>query len=994
MKKEKLFGYKKKLWCIVFITTAFLAFIHGATVQDSPRVLKVGYADCDPIFQDENGNYSGYAVSYLDEIARYANWEYEYIFDSWKNCLQRLEAGEFDLLVMTHHTSERRGQFLFSNLPMGYDYPVLYASPNSNMYYQDYKAFDGARIGVSAETSFHETLFIYLQEKNLNCQIVTFPADKDAKAALLQGNIDMMVSSVFTPQKDVKVVDRFSVAPGYITTNLKSQKLMEEINNAMQKIRIHTPNLEDILLHTFYNVSKDVTNLYLTREEQEYIDSVGPIVIKGFEDRRPMGYTDTDGEFKGILVDYLNQVGAMSGLQFVYEAAEYHTFNENLPAMQEEHFGMLWAGESVENMKLADSVYQSNPLFDTALAYVRRKGEYVTKYDDHTFVVSTDMHHVENLLLETNAESRIIYFESAKDCMEAVLNKEADMAILSNQVADYWLTKPIYNNFLTRVAGSGAYVYGMCLYVPKEHYPLVTIINKTLEHISDTQKLYMLENLALAHTYDRQFEDVLYEYEDALFVITVLLLILFAIGMKYLQYKGKKHKKESSQLREKIQQSESIFRIVSEHSNRILYVYDLETKTTRPWDKENAQKDILAHVYTGIYTEENLDKNGAVFTERKGAVKKFFTDIHKGVPSGEVNVRVKLKNGQFRWYHFKYSNIFHQGKPVSAMISIYDITERHEQQLAYLRIKKLTESPIPGNKVSLEINLTLDQVEKLSGIRQINYTEEQCYTFAQLFDEIIAQNIEFIQKEEAQRYFSTENFLAAYAHGERELHSEWQVRYPVGTVHWLDTEITLIEDPYDQDIKLFLWMRDITEDKIQQLEIRERSEKDGMTGVYNRKTAEDLICKNLKNNVPGIFLLVDMDRLKQINDQLGHKEGDKAIKGMATILKSQFRSSDIVGRIGGDEFVVYLPGAAKNKETMSEVFGKLIEKLNSFTVGERNDVTISCSIGCTIEQEDSTYESLYQQADLALYQVKKNGKNNFIFYSPEFGENSPKECDA
>ena len=75
--------------------------------QDKLRVLKVGYADCDPIFQDRSGNYSGYAVSYLEEIARYTHWEYEYIYDSWKNCLQRLENRELDLLVMPHQTLGR-----------------------------------------------------------------------------------------------------------------------------------------------------------------------------------------------------------------------------------------------------------------------------------------------------------------------------------------------------------------------------------------------------------------------------------------------------------------------------------------------------------------------------------------------------------------------------------------------------------------------------------------------------------------------------------------------------------------------------------------------------------------------------------------------------------------------------------------------------------------------------------------------------------------------
>lgn len=975
----------KKLVNIIFIVTFFLALIHGAESNESTRVLKVGYADCDPIFQDEAGNYSGYGVSYLEEIARYTQWKYEYVFDSWENCMKRLANGELDIIIMTHQLSDRRGVFLFSNIPMGYDYPVLYAPANSDIYYQDYKAFDGARIGVSTETYFKETLNVYLQEMELNCEIVPFSTDSKAKDALAQGTIDMMASSVFTPQKNVKVVDRFSFSPGYICTNKQNRKLMDEINIAMQKIRIHNPDLEEILMRSFYNISKDATHLYLTREEREYIDSVGPIVIKGLEARRPMGYIDADGEFKGIMVDYLNQLAAMSGLQFTYEAVKHPTLDKNIADMQKDHFGLLWTGQSLENLESTGVIYQSESLFDTPLAYVRRAGEYVTKYDEHVFAVSSDLEHVGKLLLETNSKSKIIYFDSAKDCMEAVLTKKVEMAILTDKVAEYWLNKPIYEDQLARVAGSGAYIYGMCLYVPQEHQHLISILNKTLAHINDTQKLYMLDNLAQSHRYVRQFEDTFYEYRGVF-----LIIILLAIGIRVLQYRIRKHKAEMAQLQTQMQQREEIFHIVSEHSNRILYIYDLETKTTKPWDQENAQKDILAHVYSGTYSEEKLAENTAVFSEVKDTVKDFFVNIHSGVPSGEMNIRIKLLDGQFRWYHFKYSSIFHQGKPISAMISIYDITEHHEHELAYLRIKELTESNIAGNKLNLEINLTRDQVEKIVGIQGLHYTEDKGYTFAQLLDEIFSHNIEFVKKEAALSYFSTEHFLASYTRGKRELHSEWQIRYPLGTVHWLDTAITLIEDPYNQDIKLFLSMKDITEKKVKQLEIRERSEKDGMTGVYNRKTAEDLICNNLKKRVPGIFLLVDMDRLKKINDELGHKEGDKAIKGMANILKDHFHAKDIIGRIGGDEFVVYLPGAAQHKETISDFFSKLIKKLNTITVGEQNNVPISCSIGCTIEQENSTYESLYHQADLALYEVKKSGKNNFAFYSPDFGENNPK----
>ena len=71
LKKEKLLSNKKKFVNLIFVVALFLFFIHGTAAQEKNKTIKVGYADCDPIFQDESGNYSGYAVAYLDEIARY-----------------------------------------------------------------------------------------------------------------------------------------------------------------------------------------------------------------------------------------------------------------------------------------------------------------------------------------------------------------------------------------------------------------------------------------------------------------------------------------------------------------------------------------------------------------------------------------------------------------------------------------------------------------------------------------------------------------------------------------------------------------------------------------------------------------------------------------------------------------------------------------------------------------------------------------------------------
>ena len=321
---------------------------------------------------------------------------------------------------------------------------------------------------------------------------------------------------------------------------------------------------------------------------------------------------------------------------------------------------------------------------------------------------------------------------------------------------------------------------------------------------------------------------------------------------------------------------------------------------------------------------------------------------------------------------------------MSAIISVEDITDRHEHELAYMRMHQSTANNAAGNLMNIECDLTENKVEKISGFTHIADITAASYSISGLCQEIFKNNYSFVNESLAIEYFSREKFVSAYAEGKRHDCTEWQVKYPDGSEHWIDAELTLMEDPYNKHIKMFLWLRDITSVKKKQLEINYRSQHDLMTGLYNRSTTEEMIrAKIEKGKGLGIFIILDLDRLKQINDSYGHDEGDKAIMTISKILKSHFRSSDIIGRFGGDEFVIYMPGAAKNKDVISGTINELIRKLDALSVGENSEMGITCSIGCVVENKDSTYESLFKQADRALYHVKKNGRNNFAFYSPE-----------
>lgn len=167
---------------------------------------------------------------------------------------------------------------------------------------------------------------------------------------------------------------------------------------------------------------------------------------------------------------------------------------------------------------------------------------------------------------------------------------------------------------------------------------------------------------------------------------------------------------------------------------------------------------------------------------------------------------------------------------------------------------------------------------------------------------------------------------------------------------------------------------------------------DGLTGLPNRSLFSKLLAQSIayasRYNKRLAVLFLDLDRFKQINDTLGHEAGDDLLKEVATRLKSALRESDIVARMGGDEFVAILP--EMEDDSYSTVVAKkiLAAVAQSFTlVGQEFRITVS--IGISIYPHDGLDEqTLTKNADVAMYQAKQEGKNNYQFYSDKMNANS------
>jgi diguanylate cyclase (GGDEF)-like protein len=161
----------------------------------------------------------------------------------------------------------------------------------------------------------------------------------------------------------------------------------------------------------------------------------------------------------------------------------------------------------------------------------------------------------------------------------------------------------------------------------------------------------------------------------------------------------------------------------------------------------------------------------------------------------------------------------------------------------------------------------------------------------------------------------------------------------------------------------------------QYAEIKRMSEHDYLTGVYNRRTVNDVLSKEIsrckRHGHPLSVILLDIDYFKETNDQFGHSAGDKLLVAVANILRNSTRTSDVIGRWGGEEFIVVCPQTEEEGALlMAEKLRRIVQDHKFAGAGYK-----TVSMGVAEYQPEDDADSIVNRADKALYEAKHRGKN-------------------
>ena len=425
--------------------------------------------------------------------------------------------------------------------------------------------------------------------------------------------------------------------------------------------------------------------------------------------------------------------------------------------------------------------------------------------------------------------------------------------------------------------------------------------------------------------------------------------------------------------------SEEENRIALRHSDKFIARYDLRTHTlfqTEEAAQLLGQKTVTENVPDSVI--QGLD----IADETTADYLRFYRDMLAGQPEGHTSVRMFAPDqNRYVWYIADYSLVYSDGgEPITAIITYSDSTELHEREIAYERWFTAYEQRRKDSIAYYEFNLSADVLETFEGQTKDSIPEDCQQTLEALTHYTSEHFVLPEDRKKYRRFFGRGRLLELHRQGTSELSLEHRRLRPSGDgFFWARADVQMIDDPFVGAVRFFALIQDIDSSKRRSLELRKLSQTDPLTGLYNRATLIKRLGRVLRRGTAAhhALIILDIDHFKSLNDTCGHQFGDRVLIEVAGALRDCLRSNDFSGRLGGDEFMIFMRGLS-DTAIIRDRLNVLRERLCHLGLTE---APLTVSIGVALfPSHGRSFQELYDKADSALYQAKRQGRDPMVFY--------------
>lgn len=532
---------------------------------------------------NEEGNLKGFCIDYLNVIAGITGWQYEFVqVKDFKDGLELLEKQEIDLIAPAMMSDDRKESFAYSDMYFGMEYTILLGrSDRDDLYYQDYKNYNGLKVAVLNGYPMTDHFITKLQTMETDVELRYFDNTEDCEIALKNGEVDAMLTSILYYADEYKLLDMFSPQPFYFLTYKDNNELLGELNDAMIRIQETYPTLLEELLYVYYPI---YDSHFLTRKEAEYIAQGRVLKVAYVADRKPLSFTNEEGEFAGITRQVCNRIEQISGLKFEY--VELPEGDITYEYLQSNEIDLITGVEYNSANMGSKGVYLSRPYITGRKVLVSRPDLDFSLDKNYKVAIVAGSKTFKTVIADKYPNMEIVEFATVEDCFRALNEGKADMLLQNQYVVETLMVKPVYSNFSvvpiegvddelcfsTIVQLNGG--YGMN---EKESPIVISILNKAISEIPDVEMDSIVMTQMIENQYELELLDFLYTYRYSIIMVSMALMMALALFIRV-----KKIQEEEARLKE-LQQKR--YQTIIDCSDDMIYEISVDGKSKMSSEK-------------------------------------------------------------------------------------------------------------------------------------------------------------------------------------------------------------------------------------------------------------------------------------------------------------------------------------------------------------------------------------------------------------------------